>query len=140
MSELTRTLASRLRHFLGDRRRAERFKVSLPVRVTRLAEPHSSSQPESIEGQTVDLSSSGIAVILPAIRIAGHYLAGEDRKLELRLHLPTREVSIETKPVRYERLEDEETTLGYLIGMTITGMSEADREVYQSYLATLVHR
>jgi len=77
---------------------------------------------------------------VPAIRIAGDYLAGEDRKLEIRLQLPSGDIAIETKPVRYERLEEEETTLGYLIGMTIASMTEADREVYKSYLATLVHR
>jgi hypothetical protein len=87
-----------------------------------------------MEGHTFDLSTTGLAAIVPAIRIGEHYLVGDERKLRLRLELPIGPVEMQVKPVRYETMEEHETESGYLIGMQIIAMADTDRTAYDKYL------
>ena len=137
MSELARNIASRLRHYIGDRRRAERCPANLPVEVFLLNASHRS---EAIQGHTVDISTTGVAIIVPAIRIGDHYLAGENQKLLLKVRLSESLVEIHVKPVRYERLDESESELGYLIGTSITSMSDDDRQLYNDHISSLLKR
>ena len=91
-----------------------------------------------LEGHTLDISTTGIALVVPAIRIGGHYLAGADRKLHIRLELPTGPVEMKVATVRYESLEDSRDETGYLIGARILEMSEADRGVFEKYVAKVL--
>jgi len=91
----------------------------------------------SLDGHTLDVSTTGLALIVPAIRIGEHYLAGTDRKLYLKLELPTGPVEMKVTPVRYESLEDES---GYLIGARISEMSSTDRASFDSYVAKVLMR
>jgi hypothetical protein len=140
MSELARSIASRLRQFIGDRRHAERVRVNLPVEVSLVPESRHDPlrRPQSIGGHTLDLSSTGLAVIVPQIRLADHYLAGETRSLLLKLESPVGRLEIQATPVRYERLEEEDSEHGYVIGVTITSMSEDDRGRYNEYVSSLL--
>ncbi|PYT05235.1 MAG: hypothetical protein DMF60_12610 [Acidobacteria bacterium] len=123
MPELARRIASRLRHFLGDRRRARRVAAKLPVNVgltTARAGSNGSRRPASLQGHTLDVSATGLALVLPAIRIGEHYLTGEDRRLRLKLDLPDKPIEIQVAPVRYESLDAHESERGYLVGVRIT--------------------
>ena len=141
MSELARNIASRLRHFISDRRRAERCRANLPVEVSILDESQNRipRRGQSTRGHTLDVSSSGLALIVPVIRISDHYLAGENRRLLVKLEMPTGPIEIQVTPVRYERLDESESELGYLIGVSITSMSEEDRRRYDELLYELAH-
>jgi PilZ domain len=88
-----------------------------------------------LDGHTLDVSTTGIALIVSAIRIGEHYLAGADRKLHVKLDLPTGPVEMKVATVRYESLEDES---GYLIGARILEMSDADRASFEKYVAKLL--
>jgi len=140
MSELARSIASRLRQFIGDRRHAERCRVNLPVEVSLVPESWhvQTSRPQSINGHTLDVSTTGLSVIVPQIRIGDHYLAGENRKLLLRLESPVGTLQIQGNAVRYERLEEEDSERGYLIGVTISAMSDEDRARYDEYVSSLL--
>lgn len=85
----------------------------------------------SLTGYTLDVSTTGLALVVPAIRIAEHYLAGEDRKLYIKLELPRGPVEMKVASVRYESLEDD---TGYLIGARIVEMSDADRTSFGRYV------
>jgi len=99
-----------------------------------------SRQPQSMEGDTHDISTSGLALRVPAIRIGEHYLAGENRSLNIKLELPVGPVEIKAAPVRYERLDEDETEIGYVIGVRITEMSATDRARYEEYIASLIKK
>jgi hypothetical protein len=71
-----------------------------------------------------------MALILPAIRIGEHYLMGEGRNLRLIIELPTGPIEMDVTPVRYERLDEDETDKGYLVGVQIAEMSDHDRARY----------
>jgi len=79
----------------------------------------------------LDVSVTGLALIVPAIRIGEHYLAGADRKLHVKLELPSGPVEMMVVTVRYEDLEDGS---GYLIGARILEISDADRSSFEKYI------
>jgi len=85
----------------------------------------------SLNGHTLDVSATGLALIVPAIRIGEHYLAGDERKVHIRLELPSGPVEMRVGTVRYESLEDGS---GYLIGARILEMSASDRASFDKYV------
>jgi hypothetical protein len=87
-----------------------------------------------LDGHTLDVSVTGLALIVPAIRIGEHYLAGADRKLHIKLELPSGPVEMTVATVRYESLEDES---GYLIGARILEMSDTDKESFEKYVTRI---
>jgi hypothetical protein len=136
MSELPRRIVSRLRRFIGNRRHSRRVRARLSFTLS-LADPRVNSNGSrrlpKLNGHTLDISSTGLALIVPAIRIGEHYLAGADRKLHIKLELPSGPVEMKVTTVRYESLEDES---GYLIGARILEMSDADKTSFEKYVVS----
>jgi hypothetical protein len=143
MSELVRTIAGRLRAFIGDRRRAKRRGVRLPFSVRPIDQRFGSNgarRPRSIDGHTFDVSATGLGLIVPAVRVGEHYLAGGNRRLQIKLELPGGPVEVLAIPVRYESIEENEVPTGYLIGVQVEQMSEEDRDRYNEWLAGLLQQ
>lgn len=140
MSELPRRIVSRLRRFIGNRRACRRVRTRLGFTLS-LSDPRVSSNGArrlpSLDGHTLDVSLTGLALEVPAIRIGEHYLAGSDRKLHLKLELPTGPIEMKVVAARYESLEDD---TGYLIGARILEMSDDDRAEFQQYVTKLLKR
>ncbi len=136
MSEFLRTLVGRLREYAGDRR-APRRRASLPFTLS-LHEPGKKANGQrplpTLSGLTLDVSATGLALVVPAIRIGGHYLAGGDRTLEVELELPSGSIHIRATSIRYEPVDEDRIEEGYMIGVSITEMSASDRERLKSYL------
>jgi hypothetical protein len=137
MPELARTIVSRLRAFVRNRRRAKRREARLKFKVT-LANRKISSNGRSpwMEGYTRDVSIDGLALIVQAIRIGEHYLVGDDRTLLLVLELPIGPVQLKVIPLRYEGLEDDS---GYLIGVRIAEATEPDLAHYADFVHRVLH-
>jgi len=140
MPEVMRHLAARLRRFVGNRRSATRHEVRLACRVS-LKERKGSANGATprraalLEGHTRDVSETGLGLSMPAIRIGEHYLTGEGSVLLIELDLPEgAQVRMQAVAVRYERVEEDETRFGYLIGVQITQMSEEHRALLLAYL------
>jgi c-di-GMP-binding flagellar brake protein YcgR len=138
MPELIRSIAARFREYLGNRRRAPRYRVRLSVRVSpvKAARPARVSSPEqdALYGYTRDISATGLALILPSIRINNIYLTGEDRTLELLIEHESEPIVIYGISARYEKLEEGEADKGYLVGVRITEMSTPDRTRFTALL------
>ena len=137
MSELPRRIVSHLRRFIGNRRRSRRVCARLNFTLS-LADPrvspNGSRRLPTLNGHTLDVSSTGLALVVPAIRIGEHYLAGSDLRLHIKLELPAGPVELKVETVRYESLEDES---GYLIGARIVEMSDSDRVSFEKYVSKL---
>jgi hypothetical protein len=58
----------------------------------------------------------------------------------VKLELPVGPVEMQVTPVRYESLEEHETETGYLIGVRITAITEADRAKFAAYVSSLPQR
>src|SRR5687768_11131986 len=143
MSELPRRIVSHLRRFIGKRRRFKRARTRLTFTLS-LSDPRVNSNGSRrlprLDGHTLDVSRTGLALIVPAIRIGEHYLAGADRKLHVKLELPTGPVEMKVATVRYESLEESGEETGYLIGARMTEMSDQDRASYESYVTKSLNR
>jgi len=143
MAEFARAVVSRLRQLVGDRRHSKRRNVRLPFSLS-LASPakglNGTRRVCNMEGHTLDLGTNDMSLITPKITLDEHHLVGENRGLNLRLELPSGPVELQVMPVRYESLEEHETETGYLIGVKIVSMPEADRAKFAEYVANLIER
>jgi hypothetical protein len=144
MPELIRSFANRLRELVGNRRRAPRYRIRLEAEmvlsISQTGEKKSrehSSQRLKLTGYTRDISESGLAIIVPAIRIGGQYFTDSHRTLFIMLLLPDDVIELRAAPVRYVPLEADATETGYLIGLEIESMSEDNRTRYKNYLETM---
>lgn len=141
MSDLPRRMAAQLRRLVGNRRMARRVRARLDFTLS-IEDPrvsrNGSRRVPPLNGHTLDVSTTGLALIVPAIRIGGHYLAGTDRRLFVRLELPDGSVDVRLVPVRYESLEEDSEERGYLIGTHIEEMNETDRVRFDQYVAGLL--
>ena len=129
---------SRLRRFIGNRRRSKRVRARLSFTLSLSdprVSPNGARRLPSLDGYTLDVSITGLALIVPAIRIGEHYLAGDDRRLHVKLELPSGPVEMKVATVRYESLEDD---TGYLIGARILEMSDTDRVSFQKYVSKVM--
>ncbi len=87
-----------------------------------------------ITGETKDLSQTGIAFIVSAVRINEYYLVGEGRTLNAELDLPTGKVKLQIVGQRYEQVGKHISVSQYLIGAKIVYMTEENREAYEHFL------
>ena len=143
MSELPRRIVSQLRRFIGNRRGHKRVRTRLNFTLS-LSDPrvgsNGSRRLPTLDGHTLDISTTGLALIVPAIRIGEHYLAGSDRRIYLKLELPSGPIEMKLATVRYEALEDTDEETGYVIGARIIEMGDADRASFDQYVAKLLSR
>lgn len=143
MAEFTRGIVSRLRQFVGDRRHLKRQRLRLAFSIS-VASPAKSlngtRRMSSMDGHTLDISPTGMALIVPAIRIGEHHLVGENRSLNLKLELPVGPIEMQVTPIRYEALEDHPSETGYLIGVKVVGMAVEDRAKFLEYVSGLLER
>jgi hypothetical protein len=136
MPEHLRKIASRLREMVADRRRAPRYRVSLPVSVS-LLDAEASAEPALVQGHTRDVSSDGLGLILPNIRVGGRYLVGDSVTLRVTLKLPDGYARLYGTPVRYEKLETAGPDKGFLVGLRLTDTSERDHALLVDYIKGL---
>jgi hypothetical protein len=135
MPERLRTIASRLREFVGNRRRAPRHNVRLAVFVSLLDATPGAAPAGGVAGHTRDASESGLGVVLPVIRLGDRYLVGDGVTLRLTLKLGEQTARLYGTPVRYERLEggaDGKTDPGFFVGIRLT--EDGDRALLVDYL------
>lgn len=139
MPEMIRSLTARLREFIGNRRRAPRYsaRLSFNLSISEARGPNGNNRRlATIAGHTADVSSSGLGLIVPAIRIGDQYLTGEARALRLALEIPETTLQLRVLPVRHEHLSVEEGG-GFLIGVRILEIGVEDRAAYLAHLKKL---
>ena len=130
-------MLKRVRRFIGDRRNATRRPAHRKARLVfslTMTGGDARARTMPVEGHTRDISESGLAIIVPSLRVADTYLTDSQCTLRIvLLNLPTGEVEIEGTPVRHEELSEGK---GHLIGVRITGMSDNDRARLVEFLKT----
>jgi hypothetical protein len=135
MPELLRSITSRLRDFVGNRRRAPRHRVTLPAFVAVLDAAQGAPPAAGLACQTRDASDGGLALLLPGVRVGGRYLVGEGVKLRITLKLPDASARLYGTPVRYEQLDDAPPDARYLVGVRLD--DAGDRAILSEYLKSL---
>lgn len=90
------------------------------------------------DGYTRDLSETGLAIVVPSLRIGGHFVNSKYCELRIILvELPTGPIEIYATPVRYEEPTKDGSKKEHLICVEITKISDIDRERYLRYLRSL---
>ena len=138
MPELVRSVVSRVRVYFKDRRQSPRLRVRLvfSVGIKREVNGNGSNRPvKTLQGHTRDVSAKGMALLVPQVHLDGHHLAAEGRELKVELQIGSGDpISMIVAPRRYERLEEAELGCGYLIGVRIMKINEADQARYLSFI------
>ncbi len=122
-----------------ERRSVRRLRVKCEVELAANLslldnDAYDAESPLIFFGQTSDLSSAGLAMVLPATIIDERFCTDENR-LKLSLHLPQGIIGLEVAPVRCERLSDAYSVRGYLLGTKITNVDQ--RESFERYLESV---
>jgi hypothetical protein len=87
-----------------------------------------------MSGETVDMSKTGIGIMVSSIRMKEHYLVGQNRVLNIEMDLPREKVRMQVVGRRYERENIHDSVERYIVGMEIVQISDVDREVYEHFL------
>ncbi|MBA2621094.1 MAG: hypothetical protein H0U87_07830 [Acidobacteria bacterium] len=118
-----------------------RYKFQLPVKIWFEPEHKTGKLQMPAEnlfvwGETHDLSRSGIAFVVPLIRIKENYLVGAGtRPLNAELDLPNGRVQMQLSGRRYEQITDEHSSVSrYLIGASIEFITPENLETYEYFL------
>lgn len=135
MPDLLRSITSRLRDFVGNRRRAPRHRVKLSAFVAVLDAAPCAPPAAGLAGYTRDLSDGGLALLLPSVRVGGRYLVGEGVKLRITLKLDGASARLYGTPVRYEQLDGAPPDARYLVGVRLD--DAGDRAILADYLKSL---
>ena len=89
----------------------------------------------SISGETKDLSKTGVAFVVSAIRLREYYLVGEGRTLNAELDLPGGKIQMQIVGQRYEQIGMHLSESKFLIGAAIVKISDETREIYEHFLS-----
>jgi hypothetical protein len=138
LSNLFSKLADSLRwRFGGDRRVAPRYHLEERLTVS-VARPNVGTRPSNVPtalyGYTRDVSESGLAFVLPDLKVGGYHFALAGRVMRIHLKLPSGPIEMEVAYARHAELEGE---AGYLVGVQITKMNGKARARYQNFIKTL---
>ncbi|HEX8144575.1 MAG TPA: PilZ domain-containing protein [Pyrinomonadaceae bacterium] len=149
MATLIQHLATRLRAWVGNRRRAGRHEAELEAQVSaRLLvgislpdaqeKPLASRPPMQLIGSTRNISETGLAIVVPSLRVGSSLITEENCALRIMLDIyPAGLVEMDAIAVHHRRFGEKEKEVGYLVGVRVTGMSEDDRLRYLEYLRSL---
>ena len=137
MPELLRSITSRLRDFVGNRRRAPRYRVKLSAFVAVLDAAPGAPPSPGLAGFTRDVSDGGLALLLPAVRVGGRYLVGDSVTLRVTLKLPEGYARLYGTPVRHEKHDASGPDTGFVIGIRLTDTDERDRDLLVNYIKSL---
>ena len=136
---MLREIVSRFNRTLVERRASVRRKFEVPVKVCFAPQAdgvirRGGCDEAYLSGETVDMSETGIGILVSSIRIKEKYLVGQERPLTVELDLAGKRVTMRVLGVRYERVGIHVSVEKYLVGARIIEMDENDRAAYERFL------
>src|SRR5688572_6318117 len=134
---MIRELITRFNRSLSERMVSSRRRHRAPMKVW--FDPDSNTEralhlarTQCILGETVDISRSGIAFLVPSIRSQEKYLVGQERSLNVEIDLPTGKVQMRVIGKRYEKVGVHISTERFLVGAHIETLVGTDKEMYET--------
>ncbi|MBK7394312.1 MAG: PilZ domain-containing protein [Chloracidobacterium sp.] len=85
-------------------------------------------------GHTVDISRTGIAFLVPSIRVKEKYLVGHERMLNVEIDLPSGKINMRVMGKRYEMVGEHSTTERFHVGAHIVEVAGESKENFNSFL------
>ena len=136
---MIRELINKLSVSLSERNVPLRRKHCVPIKLwfdpdVNTERAHEMARSACVLGETTDVSRSGVGFIVPMIRLKEKYLAGQERVVNAEIDLPNGKVFMRLVGTRYEMVGIHLSAERFLIGAKIVAISEADKEVYETFL------
>jgi len=136
---MLRKLIAKFNRSLTERVVASRHNYEVPIKIWIEPDRATGKLQKSLEhlmisGETKDLSKTGIAFIVPAIRLREYYLVGENRTLNAELDLPGGKIRMQIVGQRYEQVGQHLSESRFLIGAAIQRIAGEEREIYEEFL------
>jgi hypothetical protein len=140
------------RAWANNRRGAERYEAEVEAQINaRLLlsislpgaeeKPGAPARSRQLIGSTRNVSETGLAIVLPSLRVGTSLITEENCVLRIVLDIyPEGVVEMEGAVVHHRRVDEKDKEAGYLVGVRIGEMSEAERALYLQYLAKLAAR
>ncbi len=120
----------------GEKRAAPRYRVSLnsSVLITAVRGDDDNKEPYLfLQAQLLDVSRSGLALLISEENMGELALLGDDLVLRLLLPLPEKAIELEAVPARYKQFV--ESGKGkILLGASITNMNTRDRILFMNFI------
>ena len=128
-----------------ERRSAVRCNVERAARLLFTTAPTNPSMDSGVQptpaivGHTRDISATGLSLIVPGVHASDMKFFGKHTKVQIILSLPTTMIDIELQPMRYEWISPKDEKRGYLIGASITKISDEHRQQLSAYLGQVLN-
>lgn len=121
----------------NNRRHGTRHKARLSASVSLVEKETDESEWPSVLAYTRDISSGGLALVVPSQRIGCHELNQGDHVLRIVLAISARaSIRITARLVHCTLFNQDESGIGYLIGVSIEDMSAGDRVLYDEFISS----
>jgi len=136
---MIRELITRFNRSLSERMVSSRRRHTAPVKIwfdpdVNTERGREAARSACVIGETVDISRTGIAFLVPSIRVKEKYLVGHDRNLNVEIDLPTGKVLMRAIGRRYEKVGVHISTERFLVGAHILSLTGSDQENYEQFL------
>ncbi len=136
---MIRELVNKLHRSFSERMISSRRSLKAPVKIwfepeINTERAHDAARNACILGEMVDLSLTGIAFLVPVIRLKEKYLVGQERKLNAEIDLPTGKVNLRVIGRRYEKVGMHISSEKFLVGAHILEFAASDKENYEAFL------
>lgn len=133
------SITGRMRPIVMDRRRYPRHETKRMARLFDVTPPSEGGAPPLLPmaGFTRDISDTGMAIIVAANSLSGHYRDVAGRRLRIMVDFPSGLVQIHATAVRCQQLGEKGKEKEFLIGVHITEMSNHDWVNMVRYIRTL---
>ncbi len=136
---MLRELISKFNRSLSESMVSSRRRHTTPIKVwfdpdMNTDRSRDAARSACILGETVDISRTGIAFLVPSIRVKEKYLVGHERNLNVEIDLPTGKIQMIVIGRRYEKVGLHISTERFLVGAHILNLSGADKENYETFL------
>jgi hypothetical protein len=87
-----------------------------------------------LAGEMIDLSRTGIAFSVLAIRVKEKYLVGQDRPLNIEIDMPKGKLYLRALGKRYERISDSSSVERFEVGAEILELDNSNRALLNDFL------
>lgn len=136
---MLRKLISKFNRSLTESMVSSRRRHTAPVKIWIEPEINSERARElarssCVLGETYDISRTGIAFVVPSIRLKEKYLVGHDLTLNVEMELPTGKVHMKVMGKRYEKVGVHISTEKFLVGANILSLTGIDKDHYETFL------
>ena len=136
---MIRDLIAKINRSLSERMVSSRRRHKAPIKIwfdpdVNTEQAREAARNACVIGETVDISRTGIAFLVPSIRVKEKYLVGHERNLNVEIDLPTDKVHMRVIGRRYEKVVVDSSTEKFLVGAHILSLAGTDKEIYDSFL------